>query len=258
MLFFVLARKAYRRNLQYRGSHMVNNVASAIFGFIYVSIWIGVGENSSLGEYGVQGMVAYIAFNQATLWIVLFLTNGLGIEQSVRTGQISLDLMRPVHLFYHLMSREWGQIAYQFLFKTIPIYLLYFFVLSIQLPSQPTTYIWTAIALAFAAYISICINYLIGIAALWTTESRWFYWVNYGLSSLLSGFLIPIEWLPSWLHTISIYSPYPYLQYHTTRIYLEYDSYFSLLGSVLWCAVLTFCCLFATQIVRSRVEVQGG
>jgi ABC-2 type transport system permease protein len=258
MLFAVLAKKAYARNLQYRFAHMVNNVASSIFGFVYVSIWAGIGAGSSLGEYGVRGMTSYIAFNQACLWIVMFVTNGLGLEQSVRTGQIALDLMRPVNLFVQLMSREWGQVAYQFLYKFLPIYFLYFFVFSIHTPVKLSVYGWTAVSLALAAYISICINYLIGAAAVWTTESRWLYWVNYAFSMLLSGFFIPIEWLPKWLHAISVFSPYPYIQYHPTRIYLEYEQGSVLEGSVLWCLAMTLACLFVTRLMRHKLEVQGG
>ncbi|MFD0870068.1 ABC-type uncharacterized transport system, permease component [Chlamydia abortus] len=258
MLFHVLARKAYARNLQYRGSHALNTFASAIFGFIYVSIWVGIGENQNLGEYGISGMISYIAFNQTILSLTVFVTNGLGLEASVRSGQISIDMMRPVHLFYMTMSREWGQIGYHLVYKAFPIYLAYTVLLSMQLPDRFVTWLLTAAAVAFAAYISICIQYLIGVCALWTTESRWFSWVNYALSTLLSGFLIPIEWLPGWLQAISRYSFYPYLQYYPARIYLEYDNGIVLLGSILWCAGLTAICLSATAIVRRKLEVQGG
>ncbi|KRF39203.1 ABC transporter permease [Paenibacillus sp. Soil787] len=258
MLFAVLARKAYARNLQYRGSHLLHNAVSAVFGFIYASIWTGLGSDSSLGEYGAKGIVGYIAFNQAILWITQFTTNGLGLEQSVRTGQIAVDLMRPVHLFYQAMSREWGQVFYQFLYKFIPIYTLYYFIFSLQLPHHASVYGWTAIALVLAAYISICTNYLIGVAALWTTESRWFYWVNYSFSTLLSGFFIPLEWLPGWLRTISFYTPYPYLLYYPTRIYMQLEQGTVVLGALLWGIGFTCVCLAVTKGVRRKLEVQGG
>lgn len=258
MLFTVLARKAYLGNLQYRGSHMVQNLASSIFGFIYVSIWIGIGEGRELGDYGVTGMVSYVAFNQAVLWVTLFLGSGLGIPESVRTGQIVLDLLRPVHLFYLVMSREWGRILYQFIYKSLPIYLLYFFVFSLQLPSRPVTCVWTLMSLIAAAYLSICLGYLIGIAALWTTESTWFYWLNYSFTMLLSGFFIPVEWLPGWLRFLSLHSPYPYLQYYPVKIYLEHETFRVLAGSVFWCVLLTLICVGTTALARRRVEVQGG
>ncbi|UJF34170.1 ABC transporter permease [Paenibacillus hexagrammi] len=258
MLFAVLARKAYARNLQYRGSHLLHNAVSVAFGFIYICIWTGFGKDAPLGSYGEHGMVSYIAFNQSILWVTLFLTNGLGLEQSVRTGRIALDLMRPVHLFYQAMSREWGQVAYQFIYKLIPIYLLYFFVFSLHLPQQASVYGWTVLSLVIAAYISICTNYLIGVAALWTTESRWLYWVNYALSMLLSGFFIPLEWLPGWLRTISSCSPYPYLIYVPTRIYMQLEQGWAVMGGLVWGVVMTSLCLVVTAWVRKKLEVQGG
>ncbi len=258
MLYFTLASKAYARNLHYRGAHMLHNVASALFGYLYACIWIGIGANHPLGEYGVQGMIGYIAFTQASLWVTGFISNGLGIQQAVRTGQISLDLMRPVHLFVLYMCREWGQIAYQFVYKSLPIYLLYLLLFSLPLPTRWTTLLYAFAALAAAAYMSICINYMIGATSLWTTESSWLYWVNHALINLLAGFFIPVEWLPSWLQAVSWMSPYPYLLYVPTRIYLGYEQAGMLLGSLVWCIVLTLLCFLVTVVVRRKVEVQGG
>ncbi|RCX20332.1 ABC-2 type transport system permease protein [Fontibacillus phaseoli] len=258
MLYFTLASKAYARNLQYRGAHMVHNLASAMFGFMYACIWIGLGRDHPLGDYGTQGMVGYIAFTQAVLWVTSFISNGLGIPQSVRTGQISLDLMRPVHLFSHMMAREWGQIAYQFLYKSIPIYLLYFFLFSLRLPDHGITYLFTFLGLSGAAYLSICMNYLIGVSALWTTESSWLYWGNHAMINLLAGFFIPLEWLPRWLENLAWMSPYPYLLYVPTTVYLGHGSGRGLWGTLFWGVLMTVLCLLATRIVRRKVEVQGG
>lgn len=258
MLYLVLATKAYARNLQYRGAHMIHNIASASFGYMYACIWIGVGENRALGEYGTDGMVNYIAFAQSALWVAGFMTVGLGIPQAVRTGHIALDLMRPVHLFTHLMSREWGQIGYQFVFKSIPIFTLYYFVFSLQVPTEPSHLALTFLALFSSAYLSICMNYLIGATALWTTESNWLYWGNHALIMVLSGFFIPLEWLPDWLRTIGWLSPYPYLMYVPTRIYLGFEDGSLLIGTLLWCVFMTALCITATALLRRKVEVQGG
>ncbi|AJY75514.1 ABC transporter permease [Paenibacillus beijingensis] len=258
MLFLVLARKTFDRNLQYRSAHMIHNIASALFGFIYMSVWRGIAEGRSLGEYGTAGILSYVAFNQCILWITSFQTNGLGLPQAVRTGAIALELMRPVHLFYQLICRESGQIAYQFLYKFLPIYAVYFFALPIRVPQTAAAWLWTSLALLLAAYISLCIQFLIGAAALWTTESTWMYWSNYALSTLLSGFLIPVEWLPGPLAMISRFSFYPYLQYVPSRIYLEMDGPERLIGALIWCVCLTAVCVAATAIMRRKVEVQGG
>ncbi|MEO3946545.1 ABC-2 family transporter protein [Gorillibacterium sp. CAU 1737] len=258
MLFPVLVRKAYRVNLQYRGSHLVHNLASSLFGFMYIFIWMGIGATHELEGYGVTGMIHYVGFNQAALWVTGFATFGLGIPQRVRTGQIALDLMRPVSLFYQTALREWGQVAYQFVYKFLPIYLIYAIVFSFSFPTQFSTYAGTFAALAIGAYLAICIQYLVGVLALWTTESGWFHWLNYAFLMLLSGFFVPVEWLPSWLRAISLHSFYPYLQYHPVKIYLGHESASVLTGGLVWCVGFSLVCAMVTWLARQRVEVQGG
>ncbi|MCU6793867.1 ABC-2 family transporter protein [Paenibacillus sp. WQ 127069] len=257
MFSLTLARKGYLNQLQYRKAHLLRMLASVAIGYVYMSIWAGISHDQSLGEYGLQGMLSYIAFNQACIWI-LFPTAGLGIEGMVRTGQIAHELMKPMPFFWYLLSREWGQLIYQFLYSTVPIYLIYVIFLQIQIPQHPLTWLWTLIALMLSAYIALCISYLVGITALWTTESRWLWHVHHALNMLLSGFFIPVAWLPGWLKTISLLSPYPCLQYYPTRIYLELDPVTVLGDSLIWCCLLTTAAILMTHTMRRKVEVQGG
>ncbi|MCQ6557106.1 ABC-2 family transporter protein [Paenibacillus mendelii] len=235
----------------------MRTIASIAIGYVYACIWIGVGDNQSLGQYGMYGMLSYIAFNQACLWTI-FTTNSLGIDGLVRTGQISVELMRPLPFFTYMASKEFGKIYYQFLYATIPIYLVYMLLLGIRIPERPETWLWTLLAIFFGAYISMCISYVIGVVALWTTESRWLGSLNWSVSSLLSGFFIPIEWLPGWLRPISMFSPYPCLQYIPTRLYMEMNGPSTLIISASWSIALTLLSIALTRILRRRLEVQGG
>ncbi|OWR30859.1 hypothetical protein CDO73_09735 [Saccharibacillus sp. O23] len=257
-LYSALAAKAYARNIQYRGSHLLHNFASAAFGYLYACIWIGLGRDHSLGEYGTHGMMQYITFTQTSLWVASFTTVGLGIPQSVRTGQIALDLMRPVHLFAHLAAKEWGQIAYQFLYKSIPIYLVMLLALGLTPVDGGRTLPIALLALAGSAYMGICIGYMIGVSALWTTESSWLHWGNQALMNLLAGFFIPLQWLPGWLQQIAWASPYPFMLYAPTQFYLGKGNPLALLGTLAWCVALTILCLLLTRVMRRKVEVQGG
>lgn len=257
MVSITVARKSYARNLLYRKAHVMRTLASIVFGFIYVSVWTGVGKPEALGEYGMQGMISYIAFNQACIWL-MFPTNGLGMDELVRTGQISLELMKPMHLYRYLTSREWGQMAYQFVYTSIPIYLVYLVLLHIRTPERPATWLYTMLALACTAYLSVAIAYLIGVTALWTTESRFLGYVHHSLNILLGGFLIPVEWLPGWLRVMAVYTPYSCLQYLPTRLYLEMDSPLVLWRPLFWCALLTGACFAFTHVMRRKLEVQGG
>ena len=209
MLYFTLASKAYARNLQYRGHtwYITWQVPSLVT--CMLASGSASGPTTSLENTGCRDDQLHCIHASITL-ISGFLTNGLGIPLSVRTGQIALDLMRPVHLFTHLMAREWGQIAYQFVYKSLPIYLLYSIVFFLKWPSEVWTLGYAALALTGASYLSICMNYIIGVTSMWTTESSWLHWANHALMNLMAGFFIPLEWLPEWLEQLAWLSPYPF------------------------------------------------
>jgi ABC-2 type transport system permease protein len=84
------------------------------------------------------------------------------------------------------------------------------------------------------------------------------FWVNYACHLLLSGFFIPLEWLPRWLGHVSAWTPYPFIQYHTTRLFMGLEGPLPIVGSVLWAMLLTAVCLGVTRLARSKLEVQGG
>ncbi|MBB6670544.1 ABC transporter permease [Cohnella nanjingensis] len=257
MVIWVLARSMYESRLQYSASHAVRTVASIIFGLIYVSIWQGIGAERELGSYGTVGMVSYIAFNQVILWVT-FTSHGLGLEERVRTGQIALDLVRPLHLFVFAASREAGSIAYNALFTALPLYAVYAVSFGLPIPRELSVWAYTAAALAMGAYTALCIGYAIGVTALWTVESRWFSLLNYSVNFTLSGFLMPLDWMPGWLQTIARVSPYPIFNYVPTQIYLGKAGPSSLLVPLVWCLLLTLLCIAASAAVRRKVEVQGG
>ncbi|MDD3176032.1 MAG: hypothetical protein PHU51_06145, partial [Candidatus Nanoarchaeia archaeon] len=47
----VLAGKGFVQNLQYLASHIVNTIASVVFGLIYIYVWRAVTPESGFGAY---------------------------------------------------------------------------------------------------------------------------------------------------------------------------------------------------------------
>lgn len=270
-----LAQKAYKRNTRYRSAHMINNVASAIFGFIYISIWQAAsgnpGDISSLNDavssisstvpadvYTPQTMVHYVAFSQVIVWITVFLPSGLGIPQVVRTGAVSLEMLRPVDYHLHIIARETGTLWYNALFRCIPLALVFALTVGLYVPADPTTWPRLAAALVLAAYVAVCLHYLSGIVAFWTVNASWARQILITLHFGLSGFLVPIDLLPGPLPIVARLLPFASLQYVPARVYLELSGIEALIPSVIWAVTLTILCRFVTTKARHKLEVQGG
>lgn len=209
MVYWRIVRSSYRRNLQYRLSHLVNNLASAIFGLIYIAIWAGglAGKEAS-SPYDIRTMAAYISLCQGVLWMSVFLSPGLGIQTGVRSGTVSLDLIRPINYMLHVLSHELGRIAYNACFRSVPIGLVLGIAVGFRLPAHPAVWLWTALSLCLAVYLGLLLFYLVGLTSFWTTEIRW---AHYILMSLVLGIgrqMIPVDLLPSVLGEIAPYLPF--------------------------------------------------
>lgn len=259
MIYTLLAGKGFRTQLQYRAAHMVNNVASAIFGFVYIAIWqAATAGGDGVGEYTPYILVSYVAYNQAALWLTTFFAFGLGIPERVRTGSVSLDMMRPIGLFSQTLSREAGSVVYNLIYRSVPVFIVLHIVLNVFLPSRMATVGWGIVALALGAYVGLCLAYLVGLSAFWTTEARWAQWAYLTLHAGLSGYMVPLDLLPGKLAVIAPYLPFSAQNYYPTRIWLELAGIGDLMVPLVWAILLTVICTVGTARARRRIEVQGG
>ena len=138
--YVLLAKKAFRRNLQYRAAHMANNVGSMIFGLIYIAIWQAAARGGEAGPYNAQTLAWWVAFNQVMLWVAVFLPHGLGIPEMVRTGAVSLEMLRPLDFHLLVISRELGTVWYNLWFRTLPLAIVFAFAIGVYVPKNPVTY----------------------------------------------------------------------------------------------------------------------
>lgn len=261
-VYVLLMQKAYRRNTQYRMAHMVNNTASAIFGFIYVAIWQAAASSPSAAAVGdvytAERMTSYVAFNQSLLWITSFLQAGLGIPEVVRTGAISLEMLRPIDYHLHIFAREAGVLWYNLLYRTIPLATVFALTVGLYRPTHLHTYFWLAMALVLAMYNALCLHYLTGLASFWTVNVSWARNIFMTLHFGLSGFLVPIDLLPGILAPVAAILPLAGFQYIPARIYLEIAGGETLISPLIWAVILTVICRYVTFRARRKLEVQGG
>lgn len=260
MTYLFLGRTGFFRNTAYRWSHMLNNVASAIFGFIYISLWQAVAPETTAGgdPYTREVMTGMMVLAQVFGWWAVFLPAGLGIHNSIRTGAIALEMARPIPYFPMVLAREAGNIAYQALYRSIPVGLLFAITVSFPTPNSTTGLLLTVPSLLLSTYIGMMIVYTVGLSALWTTEIRWAHWSYYLMTTLLSGGWIPADILPGWVGKVAPYLPFASQVYYPVRIYLGLSDATGLLIQIIWAVVLTLWCLFITRQALKRIVVQGG
>lgn len=256
--YWVLASKGFVQNLQYTASHLLNTIASAVFGVIYICLWKSVTPSSGFGGYAPMTMVHYVTLNQVTMWFTQFgIRVHAKIRDAVRSGNIASELMRPLDFFSYRVATEYGSMVYGLLFRGLPVGLM-LSMLGFYFPKHPATWAWTAVSLVLGAYIAITNLYLVGLTSFWTTEIRTAYWIESTLSLGLGGASMPLEVLPEPVFRLARWSPFACLTYNPARIYLEMSGPELILPAAFWALALTAIAQGLTILARRKLEVQGG
>jgi ABC-2 type transport system permease protein len=262
VVYWELIKKGFRREWQYRLSHVINNVASCLFGFVFMAIWIGVlSGKEHASAYSIQEMIHYMGFTQCILWVTAFLTPGLDIQTSVRTGVISLEMVRPASFYLAYLSQETGKIAYSSLFRTGMLALAFYLFAGFYVPEHAGHLLVALVSLSLAVWIALNCSYLIGISACWTYEVRWAHLTYTTLLFGLGGQLVPVEYMPGFLADLTPYLPFASIIYYPTVLYLEkvttgWEEIFLLQSA--WGLVLSLINRWLTERARRKLEIQGG
>jgi ABC-2 type transport system permease protein len=262
VVYWEWLKKSYRQQAQYRLAHFINNLGSAIFGFMYIAIWHGVllgKEHSS--PFSIQDMTHYMAFSQCLIWLTLFLTPGLGIQDSMRTGLIGIEMARPASFYLSYISREMGKIVYNLCYRSLPLGLIFYVFAGFHFPGNMTQWLSAFVSISLAVALSLNLFYMVGITACWTVEIRWAHLTLTTLLVGLGGSMIPLRFLPAFLAHLTPYLPFASVNYYPTIIYLGKITT-GLLGifslQTIWVLVFVLINLGLTSWARKKLEIQGG
>lgn len=200
--------------MEYRIDFFSNSIlALLVNGIAQVMLWVAVyagRENVSIGHYTANTMITYLLY--ASFFNVL--TRSGRIERSasdeIRNGDLNKYLIKPIsHLGFSgalAAADRFGVFA----FTCIAIPLIPFFT---STPFSFFSFSWAMLIVILAMIMKFLISMSIAYLAFWYDET-WTFHVIIDISmTLLSGAILPLDILPTWLQTISHYLPFMYLSY---------------------------------------------
>ena len=233
-LYWEIARRSFRRHLTYRAAAVAGLITNFGFGWLRVSVLLALYNGRSAVEgITVSGLYAYIALTQAVItYLAMF--GWYDLMNSVHTGEISADLLKPMHYYYYWLAQDAGRAAVAFLLRGVIIMLLFALVFPMTYPSGLGQWLAVATAVLLSWLVSFTYRFLINLAAFWTPNAKGIGRFSFIFAMFLSGFLMPLRLYPDWLQTIASWTPFPYMLNTIVEVYLGI-----LQGPALWQALLT-------------------
>lgn len=183
---------------------------NSVFGLIRAYITVGAigAAGGSLAGYDTQAGITYAFLAQALIAPVnIFTWNEFALR--VRTGDVAVDLARPVDPQLAYLAADLGRAAYTFIPRGLPPLLVGGFVFGLAMPAAVLPYLLGAVSLVLAVMVSFACRWLANLAAFWLLDLRGVMMIYVLASGLLSGHLLPVHWFPDWLAAVANATPFP-------------------------------------------------
>lgn len=198
MLDVQLLRAGFRTHASYRAATAAGLFTNTVFGFLRGAILLAaLREAGSIGGYSDSDALAYTWLTQGVIAVIaIWGWNELALR--IDTGDIATDLARPVDPMRYWLDRDYGRALYAICIRGAVPVLIGAVLFDITLPDGVAAWLAFALSMTLAVTVSFGLRFIFNLAPIWLRDWRGALLLSHFLATLLSGFLMPIDWFPHW------------------------------------------------------------
>jgi ABC-2 type transport system permease protein len=261
-LFWQLVKLSFKQQLAYRLALWAGLATNLFFGLLRAVLLIALyaGRNEVNG-LTLTAAVSYVGLTQSMIaYLTVF--GSFDLMNTIYTGAIGSDLLRPVSYFIFWMGRDFGKSLVNLIGRGVFFLLLYSLFYPLLLPADLEQWLLLLISLVLAWLVSFSWRYLINLAAFWTPDARGILRIGFTFSQLLSGFIMPLRLLPDWFSAAVQFTPFPSMVNTSVEISLGTLSraqVWNALGlQLFWFLLLAGLAQLVLNAGVRRLVIQGG
>ncbi len=261
-LFWELTRLSFQRQLTYRAATLAGLATNFFFGILRASVLMALyGTRREVAGISLDGVVTYTGLTQG---VIAFqsLFSWYEVMNSVYSGDISSDLLKPMNYFSFWLAQDLGRAVASLLMRGLTIMIAYALLFGITLPRGVTQWLGLCVALVLSWLVGFAWRFLINLAAFWTPNALGVGRFGFILSWFLSGFLMPLRFFPDWFVRLAHFTPFPYMVNTIVEVYLGVVTgpamIWALLGQLLWVLILVGTVHLVLRSGMRKLVIQGG
>ena len=261
-LFLELARLSFQRQLTYRAAALAGLLTNFFFGLLRASVLIALyGTRSEVAGISLDGAITYTGLTQALI-AFLSLFSWYEVMNSVYSGDIAADLLKPMNYYVFWLAQDLGRAVAAMLTRGVTMMLAYAAFFGITLPRSPEQWLALGAALVLSWLVSFSWRFLLNLPAFWTPNALGVGRFGFILSWFLSGFIMPLRFFPDWFVRLCYLTPFPHTINTIVETYLGVLTgpalVRALLAQLLWWLILTAVGRLVLQAGVRRLVIQGG
>jgi len=264
-LWFAVARGSFRRYSTYRAATLAGIFTNCVFGviicYVYIAVWQ---QDPDAGGYDVVDAVTYVWLGQAMIMTVVVWSGGATDELAARikTGDVAIDLYRPVSLLTWYLASDLGRALYHLLTRGVAPTIVGALLFELRYPSGPLVWAQFAVSVTLAVTVSFGIRMLVSASAFWLLDDTGVKHLAAVGAMFLSGLAVPLVLFPGWTRDVVETLPWAaYLQV-PADVWLGQrsgaEAWLGLGFQVVWAVALLTVCAGVLARANHRIVVQGG
>ncbi|WP_330242204.1 ABC transporter permease [Streptomyces sp. NBC_00525] len=264
-VYAVVAAGGFRRYATYRIETAAGVFTNTVFGFIlaytYRALW---DERPHLGGYDMPQALTFVWLGQALLMTCVMMGGGFEDEliERIRTGDIAVDLYRPVDLQLWWLAQDLGRAAFHLLGRGIVPMVFGALAFDLALPGSPGPWLAFLVAVALGVVVSFAIRYLVALSAFWLMDGAGAAQIAFLAGLFFTGMLLPLSLFPGLLGEVARVLPWSALLQLPADVFLGKHTGWGLVRvyafQASWAAVLLLLGRLVQSAATRRVVVQGG
>ena len=219
-LYWEIARLALQRQLTYRAAMWAGLMTNIFFGLLRAAVMIALfAARPVVAGYTLQDAVTYTGLSQALI-AYLSIFGWYEVINSVHSGEVATDLLRPMHYFGFWLAADFGRAIVNLFLRGVPIMLIYALVVRITTPASVGQWLVLTVAILLSWLVSFTFRFLVNLAAFWTPNAAGIGRFAFGLLWVFSGFFMPLRFFPNWFRAICDATPFPATLNTPVEVYL--------------------------------------
>lgn len=261
-LYWELARRGYQRYAAYPAATWAGVFTNTVFGFLRGYVLLALfRQRSEIGGYDASDTITYTWLTQALI-ATIFIWGWKDLGERIRSGDIVIDLSRPLDPQCAGLAFDFGRSVYHGLFRGIPPLLVGAAVFGLTLPSSPLVWVAFLVSVGFAVCVSFAFRFGYNLAAFWLLDYRGVAVIAMFAANLFSGFVIPVAFFPGWLAAVAYATPFPAMVQTPIDIFVGRTSGFGIIEALVtqagWLAALLLAGRAVFAAGTRRLVAQGG
>lgn len=252
--------------LQYRGAAMAGMSTQFVWGameiLLYRAFWL---EHPERFPMGMEALSSYIWLQQAFLTLFALWNWEYDILESVKTGAVSYELLRPTDIYGMWMARSVANRLARASLRMVPVILVALLIpapYGLRLRVSPAVFGLFLLSIVLMVLVVCAYSLLVCALTFYLTDPNGIMVVSVAAADLLGGAIVPLPFLPEGLRVFAQLTPFGSMQNVPLRIFsgdIPLPDIPAMIGmQVFWIAALTLTGYLLTKNGLRRAVILGG